>query len=439
MDHRGSSLLALVCGCKDSSGLGKFALACCAMLILFCAVAISQTATGQFNGHVYDPSGAAVAGSTVKVQDPASGWTRTVQSNGEGLYEIPLVSPVNYQITVTQSAFQTAVSYKLQPEVNQISTQDFNLHVGSQSQTVDVMASAELLQASSTELGTVVEQRAVSDLPLNGRSFTTLLTLAPGANPVNQSQNGGVGYSATFGSAGIPGSTYTFPSVQGQWNRENLWYIDGIINGSAMGGSYDVPPIIDTIQEFKVQSHNDQSEYGGVLGGVVNLVTKSGTNTYHGSGWDYLRNNVFDARNPFTDFTNNLPSSPATFRQNEFGGAFGGPVRIPHLYNGTNKTYFYVSYEGWRYAKAAGTSYVSPTEAELNGDFTHASVVTSTGAPPLLFDPYSTTGTAGNYTRQLLGGDGLHVPANLIDPTAQAFVKNYSDKPNFTPATVGGK
>src|SRR6266849_5350086 len=84
-------------------------------------------------------------------------------------------------------------------------------------------------------------------------------------------------YSATFGSAGIPGSTYTFPSVQGQWNRENLWYIDGIINGSAMGGSYDVPPIIDTIQEFKVQSHNDQSEYGGVLGGVVNLVTKSGT------------------------------------------------------------------------------------------------------------------------------------------------------------------
>src|SRR6202043_3766472 len=264
----------------------------------------------------------------------------------------------------------------------------------------------ELLQATSSELGTLVQQRTVSDLPLNGRSFTALLTLAPGANPVNQSQNSSVGYSATFGSAGIPGSTYTFPSVQGQWNRENLWYIDGIINGSAMGGSYDVPPIIDTIQEFKVQSHNDQSEYGGVLGGVVNMVTKSGTNTYHGSGWDYLRNNVLDARNPFTDFTNNLPSSPATFRQNEFGGAFGGPVRIPHLYNGTNKTYFYVSYEGWRYAMPAGTSSVSSAANEQNRDFTNASVVTSTDAPALLYVPYTTTGTAGNYTRQLLGGDG---------------------------------
>src|ERR1700676_2044244 len=313
MDNRASSILALARGCKDSSGLGEFALSCCVMLILFCMAAHAQTATGQFNGHVYDPSGAAVAGATVKVEDPATGWTRTVQSNGEGLYELPLVPPGNYQITVTQAGFQTAVSTVLKLDVNQISTQDFHLQVGSQSQTVNVSASAELLQASSTELGTVVEQRAVSDLPLNGRSFTALLTLAPGANPVNQSQNGGVGYSATFGSAGIPGSTYTFPSVQGQWNRENLWYIDGIINGSAMGGSYDVPPIIDTIQEFKVQSHNDQSEYGGVLGGVVNLVTKSGTNSFHGSVWDYLRNNVFDARNPFTDFTNNLPSPPATF------------------------------------------------------------------------------------------------------------------------------
>ena len=215
MANRASSAFALVRGCKDSSGLGEFVLSCWVMLILLCAVATAQTATGQFNGHVFDPTGAAVAGSTVKVQDPTTSWTRTVQSNSEGLYEFPLVPPGNYQITVTQAGFQTAASPVLKLDVNQISTQDFQLRVGSQSQTVDVTASAELLQASSTELGTVVEQRTVSDLPLNGRSFTALLTLAPGANPVNQSQNGGVGYSATFGSAGIPGSTYTFPSVQG--------------------------------------------------------------------------------------------------------------------------------------------------------------------------------------------------------------------------------
>src|SRR6202140_3130693 len=202
MDNGASSVVALVRGCKDSAGLGEFALACCVMLILFCTVATAQTATGQFNGHVYDPGGAAVAGSTVKVQDPTSGSTRTVQSNGEGLYELPLVPPGNYQITVTQAGFQTAVSTVLKLDVNQISTQDFHLQGGSQSQTVNFSAFAELLQASSTELGTVVEQRAVSDLPLNGRSFTALLTLAPGANPVNQSQNDGHGgsYSATFGS-----------------------------------------------------------------------------------------------------------------------------------------------------------------------------------------------------------------------------------------------
>src|SRR6202162_5160366 len=114
MDNRASSLLALFRGCKDSSGLGEFALACCAMLILFCTVANAQTATGQFNGHVYDPSGAAVAGSTVKVQDPTSGWTRTLRSNGEGLYELPLIPPGNYQIKVNQDGFQAAGAPVLQ-------------------------------------------------------------------------------------------------------------------------------------------------------------------------------------------------------------------------------------------------------------------------------------------------------------------------------------
>ncbi len=101
-----------------------------------------------------------------------------------------------------------------------------------------------------------------------------MLTLTPGENPVNYSQNSGTGYGTGFGSPGIPGSTYVFPSTQGQWNRENLYYLDGIINTASFGSSYDVPPIIDAIQEFKLQSHEDQAEYGGVLGGVVNVVTK---------------------------------------------------------------------------------------------------------------------------------------------------------------------
>jgi hypothetical protein len=427
-----------IAGLRKLSALTVQILAVFAFALASGSAALAQSATGQYNGHVVDQSGAAIPGATVTLVDLQTNLHRTTQTNGEGLYEFPLIPPGPYKITVTQTGFGTASSPELRLEVNQVASQDFKLALGTATQTVDVTTSVELLQASTANLGAVVESRAVADLPLNGRSFSALLTLAPGVNPINYSQNSGTGYGTGFGSAGIPGSTYTFPATQGQWNRENLYYLDGVINTAAFASSYDVPPIVDAIQEFKIQSHNDQSEYGGVLGGVVNVVSKSGSNAYHGALWEYLRNNVFDARNPFTDFTNGLPSSPASFRQNEFGGSLGGPVRVPRFYNGHDKTFFFAAYEGWRYAKAAGASYVSPSADELNGDFTHSSIVTSTGAAPLLYNPYTTAGTAGNYTRQLLGGDGLHVPVNLIDQTAQAFLKAYSDTPNFTPSTPGG-
>ncbi|HZY71524.1 MAG TPA: carboxypeptidase-like regulatory domain-containing protein [Edaphobacter sp.] len=413
------------------------AVACCALLLAFCATANAQTATGQFNGHVTDENGAVVVGAQVTLANSQSGLTRTTTTNGEGFYLFPLLPPGNYKITATQTGFQSAASPDLRLDVNQISSQDFKMSVGQVSETVNVSASAELLQASSTEMGTVVEERTVNELPLNGRNFTSLLTLAPGVNAVNYSQIKSLDYGAGLSAPGLPTATLVSPSVQGQWNRENVYYLDGIINTSAMGGSYDVPPIVDVIQEFKVQSHNDVAEFGGVLGGVVNMVTKSGTNKYHGALWEYVRNNAFDARNPFTDFKGNTPVAPASFRQNEFGGTIGGPVRIPKLYNGTDKTFFFFGYEGWRYSKAAGATYVSPTAAELDGDFTNSSVVNSLGAPALLYDPMSTTGTPGNYTRQLLD-DGHHVPASRIDPIAQAFLKNYGDTPNFTPTTPGG-
>jgi hypothetical protein len=407
------------------------------MSLVFCPHSYPQTATGQFNGHVYDQNGSVVADATVTLTDTQTQVTRNTKTNGEGLYQFPLIQPGTYSLTVTQTGFDTATSTGLKLDVNQVATQDFKLQVGATSQTVSVTATTEMLQQSTANLGAVVEQRQVNELPLNGRSFSALLTLTPGSNPTNYSQNGSVGYGTGFGSPGIPGSTYTFPSTQGQWNRENLYYLDGIINTAAFASSYDIPPIIDTIQEFKIQSHNDQAEFGSVLGGVVNVVTKSGGNSFHGSLWEYLRNNAFDSRNPFTDFKGNAPAAPASFRQNEFGGALGGPVRIPKVYNGTNKTFFFVAYEGWRYTKAAGASYISPTAAELDGDFTNSSIITSTGAPALLYDPNTTTGTAGNYSRQLLG-DGHHVPANMINPGVQAYLKAYSDTPNFTPTTVGG-
>ncbi len=431
-------------GRKDSFGTAVLALIGIAALLGLATALPAQTATGQFNGHVYDPNGAVVVGATVSLQDTQTGLVRTTQTNGEGLYEFPLIPPGAYNLTVSATGFQKAEKPDLRLDVNQFSTQDFKLQLGQTTQTVSVNATAEMLQASTANLGSVVEQRTVNNLPLNGRSFSTLLTLTPGENPVNYSQNGNVAYGTGFGSPGIPGSTYVFPATQGQWNRENLYYLDGVINTAAFASSYDVGPIIDSIQEFKVLSHDDQSEYGGVLGGVVNVVTKSGTNTYHGSLWEYLRNNDFDSRNPFTDFNGNTPAPPAPFRQNEYGADFGGPVKIPKVYHGRDKTFFFAGWEAWRYSKAAGASYISPTAAELSGDFTNASVVTSSGQPALLYNPFQTTGTAGNFTRPEIGAGvepanqvGHVIPASMIDPGVQTFIKAYSDTPNFTPLTAG--
>jgi hypothetical protein len=403
---------------------------------LFCPRFHGQSASGQFNGHVVDPSGAVVTGATVTLLDVDTGVARKATTNSAGLYTFPLVAPGNYKLSVGKTGFSTEVNPPFKLDVNQNVTQDFTLKVGSANDTVTVSTNSELIDTTSATLGSVIETKTVQDLPLNGRSFTSLLTLAPGINPVNYSQNSGAG--ATYGTnqnaVGIPGSAFVYPATQGQWNRSNIYYVDGVIDTGGLSSTYDVPPIIDAIAEFKIQSHNDNAEFGGVMGGVVNLVTRSGTNTYHGSGWEYFRNNNLDARNPFTDInpSTGAATAPAEFHQNEYGGTFGGPVRIPKLYNGKDKTFFFAAYEGWKYLKPAQSRYISPTADELNGDFSNASV-----EPYELYNPFMTTGSATTgYSRPLLG-DGYHIPANMIDTTVQQFLKAFADTPNIAGAPSG--
>jgi outer membrane receptor for ferrienterochelin and colicin len=161
----------------------------------------------------------------------------------------------------------------------------------------------------------------VNDLPLDGRNFTQLLTLTPGVSPISVAQNaaGGSGW------GGLAVGTFTFPAVDGQRNRSNMFLLDGVNDLASFLGNYNYAPIVDDIQEFKVQSHNDLAEFGAVAGGIINVVTKSGTNVFHGSAWEFLRNEQLDARNFFLPTRNPL-------RQNQFGVATGGPVLLPHLY-----------------------------------------------------------------------------------------------------------
>jgi hypothetical protein len=188
------------------------------------------------------------------------------------------VQPGEYSLTVTKDGFSTATQAGLHVLVNEASTQDFTLRVGSTQQSVTVEASAVNLETASATLGTVIASKQVRDLPLNGRNFTQLLSLTPGVSPVSVAQNSGGAQAAPLGS-------FVFPAVSGQSNRSNYFLLDGIDDTDQVFTTYAVAPILDDIQEFKVQSHSDEAQFGGVLGGIINVVSKSGTNSFHGTAW----------------------------------------------------------------------------------------------------------------------------------------------------------
>jgi carboxypeptidase family protein len=346
----------------------------------------TQTTTAQVSGQVTDASGAAVPEASITVTNLETGLSRNAETTETGYYVIPLLPPGDYKLSVEKQGFQTAQYPNFVLQVNQTLALDITLKVGEIAQSVTVEAQAPLLQATSANLGAVISDEAIVDLPLNGRNFSQLLVLTSGVTPVSTGQYATVG--GGFGSnPGIPGSAFAQPSVGGQWNRGNFYLMDGLNFTTWFTGTYTILPVLDAIQEFKVQSHNDSAEYGGALGGIVNVATKSGTNGLHGSAWEFVRNDVFDARNPFTDATR---SSPAPFRQNEFGVAVGGPIIVPKVYNGKNKTWFFFTYEGWRYRKPSQSFARYPTAAELAGDFS------ADYSTQVLYDPATTRADPSN-------------------------------------------
>src|SRR6266852_6683148 len=266
------------------------------LLLLFVVCAsLPGTARGQassaIKGTVYDASGGIVPGAAVVLHNTATNLDRTTSSNEAGAYVIPDIQPGDYNLKISKEGFKTVVQAGISLAVNQTATFDVTLSTGSISDSVTVTAEALTLEASTAELGVAVVKQQVNDLPLNGRNFTQLLNLTQGVSTINVSQN-----SATSG--GIwsnPVGTFSYPSVNGQSNRSNLFLLDGVNNEGSFGSTYAVPPIVDDIQEFKVQSHNDDASFGGVMGGVVNVVTKSGTSQFHGSGWEFIRNKALDA------------------------------------------------------------------------------------------------------------------------------------------------
>jgi len=380
-------------------GFGFFRILISVMFGMVVGVGLSGTAAAQagtaaaaLNGTVRDPSGAVVPGATITLTNSKTGFKQVTQSNSTGNYSLVNITPGNYTATVLKDGFSTGKSPDFELAVNQTSTLNFDLRVGSSTSEVEVSAGAVQIETSTAELGTVIGTGAVNSLPLNGRNFTELLLLGPGISPQNSS--------AGFDGIGDPIGTVVLPAINGQNNRSNMYLLDGINNYGSIRDTYAVQPTLDDIQEFKVQSHNDEAQFGQVLGGIVNIVTKSGTNQFHGGAWEFLRNDALDAANYF--HPNKTP-----LKQNQFGGAIGGPVTLPH-YDGHNKTFFYVSYEGFRNHTASNNFFRTPTPAQLNGDFSN---LDSQGVQ--LYNPFSNNGSSVQPFMCSVNGNPLPAPGNI--------------------------
>lgn len=382
------------------------------LILLLAPLASAQLSTASLNGVVRDSSGAVVTKASVVLQNSETTIERSTISNDTGEYVFLNITPGRYTLTVNALGFAAKRVAEFGLGVNQTATIDVTLAPGAENEVVTVEASAEQLQVSTADLGTVIATKQVNDLPLNGRNFTQLLQLTPGVAPVNVAQSGGSMGSGGFGAPLALGSTFEFPAINGMTNRSNFFLTDGLNNYGSIESTYAVPPIIDAIQEFKVVSHTDNAQFGSVLGGVVDVVTKSGTNEYHGSAWEYVRNNAFDARPAFLAASAKTPA----FRQNQFGASFGGPVWVPKAYQGRNKTFFFVAYQGFRYTRDSTNHLLVPRDAELSGDLS--------SFPTQIYNPFTTRpdpSSPGFYIRDPFPGN--KIPSNLIDAGMVAWAK----------------
>ena len=390
----------------------------CLPLLLFAGSAIAQVSTASVNGVVRDPQGAVIPGATIVLRSVETSVEHQSVSNGSGTYVLLNITPGRYTIQANAKGFNPQKTDEFVLAVDQTATFDFSLKVGSETQVVSVGATEAQLDVTGATLGTVIETKQVNDLPLDGRNFTSLLSLTPGVVPIMVGQNAGMQNNGGFGAAVAIGSDYTFPAINGQTGRSNFFLADGLFNYGTIESTYAVAPIIDAIQEMKVVSHTDDAEYGGVLGGVVNVVTKSGTNELHGGAWEYIRNTAFDADNFF------LPvGTPKPFyHQNQFGASGGGPVVIPRLYNGKNKSFFFGAYQGYRYSTPSNSELLVPTAAELGGN-------EADNQQQQAYDPFSTTCVAttnppnacGTFSRTPFSGN--QIPSNRINQAMVAWAK----------------
>jgi hypothetical protein len=338
-----------------SSGILRAFLALSAVLLVLFSSARplqAQVDTGTILGTIADASGAPINGAKVTLTNEGTGATLTFTTGGDGTYKFTPLRVGNYKVTASFQGFQTTTQTGIAVDVGAAVVINFSLNPGAVTQTVEVVASIPVLQTQNAAVGQVVDSKSVTDLPLNGRNFTFLAQLAAGVN-TPQADTRGNAATGAFAANGLRPA-------------QNNYLLDGIDNNSDTvdflnGTNFVVLPPVDAVQEFKVQTSGFSAEFGRSGAAVLNATIKSGTNEFHGSAWEFFRNDKLDA----ADFFENAGGVPkGELRQNQFGFTAGGPVVIPHVYNGKNKLFIFGDYEGLRRVQGTILTGTVPTAAE---------------------------------------------------------------------------
>ena len=405
---------------------------CAAVVLLAAALTCAQSDRGTIAGTVLDSSGAIVANAQVTALGTGTAATYTAVTGPTGGYRIPEVKIGVYTVTVAAPGFKTEQKTEVLVQVNTVSTVDFALTIGDVKETLTVVADAPSIQSESSDIGTVVSTKQIEELPLalnaTGQSFLrsaqSFVFLTPGTT--------GPGTSSDSPSAGIFES-----KISGGQNFSTEILLDGASTARADSGSaFDQnSPSVEAISEFKVTTSTITAAYGRTSGGVQSFSTKSGTSSYHGTAFDLLRNDKLDANSWTNDF-NGAPKPRD--HQNDFGGSLGGPVRVPKLYNGKDKTFFFFSWEQYRNNQGFSSITSLPTDAERGGDFS-ALLGAPTGAinpcdgTPILtgqiFDPSTTQTVGGVQCRTAFAGNKITTPLSTVAQNVLSFLTVHPNRP----------
>jgi Carboxypeptidase regulatory-like domain len=345
-------LLATLREVKRMSKRYLVAVVACIAILCFCGQRASGQAVGSFQGTVTDKSDAPISGATVTVASQATGAVRTTTTDETGHYNVTFLPPAVYTVRVEFKGFQTTETKDIKLQVDEQRELDFTLALATVSSSVEVTANEVAVETANPTLGQVITSQQVSQLPLNGRDFVQLATLTPGATAETNPNSFFTSASSSEVAARGPFSL----SVGGSRPNSTDWLIDGVDNNELTAGGIAILSSIDSIQEFKVLTYNYSAEYGTRAGPTVLLTTKSGSNAFHGSLYEFFRNTDLDARSFFA-------TSTEKFNLNQFGGSFGGPIR-------KNKTFFFLDGEQKYQRHGIPFTGLVPTEAMRNGDFT---------------------------------------------------------------------